>query len=238
MQRVFIKGIKGGLGSTSVVANLACVLKKSDVDVVAIDLDAKSDLGLHFGLPWKYTKGWSNEVRFEDALTHFHQDNDGIIFLPFGDNDDTSTDNITKMVNKCKNLNYNNEAWILFDCPSHVNLSHYPLEKDDIVIELVNCDAICHSLIYRRLQKLKNSYTNWKHYFLVNRYNSASTLEFDLFSLWQSTLPLMAPFFINSDEVIKESTAYRNVALNCAPYSVANDDFETLAGWLVSKAAL
>jgi len=62
-------------------------------------------------------------------------------------------------------------------------------------------------------------------------------LEFDLFSLWQSTLPFMAPFFINSDEVIKEATANRNVALNCAPYSVANDDFETLAGWLVSKAA-
>ena len=40
------------------------------------------------------------------------------------------------------------------------------------------------------------------------------------------------------DEVVKESTAYRNVAFNCAPYSVANDDFETLAGWLVSKAAL
>ncbi|MGB2707076.1 MAG: cellulose synthase operon protein YhjQ, partial [Pseudoalteromonas nigrifaciens] len=34
------------------------------------------------------------------------------------------------------------------------------------------------------------------------------------------------------------ATAYRNVAFNCAPYSVANDDFETLAGWLVSKAAL
>ena len=238
MQRVFVKGIKGGLGTTSVVANLACVLKKSDVDVIAIDLDAKSDLGLHFGLPWKYTKGWINEASFEDALVHFHQDDDGIIFLPYGDSTDTSIDNITKMVSKCKNLNYSQEAWVIFDCPAHINLPHYPLEKSDIVIELVNCDAICHSLIYRRLQTLKNSDTDWKHYFLVNRYNSASTLEFDLFSLWQSTLPLMAPFFINSDEVIKESTAYRNVALNCAPYSVANDDFETLAGWLVSKATL
>ncbi|MDI4654778.1 cellulose synthase operon protein YhjQ, partial [Pseudoalteromonas shioyasakiensis] len=25
--------------------------------------------------------------------------------------------------------------------------------------------------------------------------------------------------------------------INCAPYSVANDDFETLAGWLVSRAS-
>ena len=35
--------------------------------------------------------------------------------------------------------------------------------------------------------------------------------------------------------MIKEATAFRNVAIECAPYKVANDDFETLAGWLVSR---
>jgi cellulose synthase operon protein YhjQ len=237
LQRIFVKGIKGGIGSTSVVANLACVLKKSDVDVIAIDLDAKSDLGLHFGLKWTSTKGWSNESNFEDALLHFRKDSDGVLFLPFGDNEVTLED-IVSTVNNCKKLDYKASSWLLFDCPAHINISHYPLEEDDIVIELVTCDAICHSLIYKRLQTLKTAESTWKHFFVVNRYNSASVLEFDLFSLWQSTLPFMAPFFINSDEVIKEATANRNVALNCAPYSVANDDFETLAGWLVSKAAL
>jgi cellulose synthase operon protein YhjQ len=236
LQRIFIKGIKGGVGSTSVVANLACVLKKSDVDVVAIDLDAKSDLGLHFGLKWTATKGWSNESTFDDALLHFRKDSDGVLFLPHGDNEST-LDEIISTINNCKNLDYKESAWIIFDCPSHINISHYPLEENDIVIELVTCDAICHSLIYKRLQTLKSVESSWKHFFVVNRYNAASVLEFDLFSLWQSTLPFMAPFFINSDEVIKEATANRNVALNCAPYSVANDDFETLAGWLVSKAA-
>jgi len=75
----------------------------------------------------------------------------------------------------------------------------------------------------------------WQHYFLANRYNSASELEFDLLQLWQSDIPLLASLYINKDEVIKEATAFRNVAINCAPYSVANDDFETLAGWLVSR---
>jgi len=237
LQRIFVKGIKGGLGSTSVVANLACVLKKSHVNVIAIDLDPKSDLGLHFGLPWKSTKGWSNEANFEDALLHFHQDSDGVVFLPFGDVNVDQND-IIRIINNCEKLDCPHNSWFLLDCPSYIDLEHLPLKPNDIVIELINCDAVCHSLIYKRLKRLKTIDSNWKHYFLVNRYNSASVLEFDLFSLWQSTLPLMAPFFINSDEVIKESTAYRNVALNCAPYSIANDDFETLAGWLVSKAAL
>ena len=43
--------------------------------------------------------------------------------------------------------------------------------------------------------------------------------------------------YLKQTEVIKEATAFRNVAINCAPYSVANDDFETLAGWLVSRAS-
>ena len=237
MQRVFLKGLKGGTGCTAIVANLACVLKKSAVHVIAIDLDSKSDLCLHFGLPWKNTQGWSNANSFEDVLKHFHQDNDGVIFLPHGDNTPSNLD-LNKLANNCKKLDTPDTTWMLFDCPSHVDINNYTLDEDDIVIEIVNCDSICHNLIYKRLQKLKNTTNAWHHFFLVNKYNSASVLEFDLFSLWQSTLPLMAPFFINHDEVIKESTAYRNVALNCAPYSVANDDFETLAGWLASKAAL
>jgi len=47
-----------------------------------------------------------------------------------------------------------------------------------------------------------------------------------------------------AEAVIEEAAAEEELllfgapALNCAPYSVANDDFETLAGWLVSKSAL
>lgn len=237
MQRVFIKGIKGGTGGTSIVANLACALKKSDVDVIAIDLDAKSDLSLHFGLPWTQTLGWSNAETFNDALSMFQQDSNGIIFLPFGDNSAT-TDDVIDTVNSCQQLDLAPDTWMLYDCPSHIDITHYSLNHDDIFVELVNCDATCHSLIHKRLLALKKSKNNWKHYFLVNKYNSASLLEFDLFALWQTTLPLIAPFFINHDEVVKEATAYRNVAFNYAPYSVANDDIETLAGWLVSKAAL
>ena len=89
---------------------------------------------------------------------------------------------------------------------------------------------------FQTFKHLKQAESSWQHYFLTNKYNSASELESDL--LQQETeLPLIAPLYINKDEVIKEATAFRNVAINCAPYSVANDDFETLAGWLVSRAS-
>lgn len=237
MQRVFVKGIKGGVGTTSVVANLVSVLKKLSINIIAIDLDAKSDLGLHLGLPWKVTSGWSNTTAFTDTLTMFYQSSDGVKFLPHGDGY-TSTEAVIQTVTDCQQLFDEPDSWLVFDCPAHIDISHYKLMKDDIVIELVNCDAICHSLMFKRLNTLNSLTDNWQHYFLVNKYNCAVTFEFDLYSLWQSTMPLMAPLFINSDEVIKESVAYRNVTTHCAPHSIANDDFETLAGWLASKVAL
>ena len=236
MKRVFVKGIKGGTGTTSVVANLACALRKSNENVYVIDLDPKGDIGLHLGLSWEHQLGWSDYSSFRAASCQFHQDDDGIKFLPYG-SASLSNLNFTSIIESCKQLKESENAWFLFDCPAHIDVSDYPISEDDIFLEIVNCDAICHSFIYKRLNSLKHATSSWQHYFLINRFNSASELESDLLQLWQSELPLLAPLYINQDEVIKEATAFRNVAINCAPYSVANDDFETLAGWLVSRAS-
>ena len=71
MKRVFLKGIKGGTGTTSVVANLACALRKSNESVFVIDLDQKGDLGLHFGLAWEHRLGWTDYADFASACEQF-----------------------------------------------------------------------------------------------------------------------------------------------------------------------
>ncbi len=67
MKKIFVKGIKGGTGTTSVVANLACALRKSHETVYVIDLDPKSDIGLHLGLAWDHLLGWSDYADFASA---------------------------------------------------------------------------------------------------------------------------------------------------------------------------
>ncbi|BDF93585.1 MULTISPECIES: cellulose biosynthesis protein BcsQ [Pseudoalteromonas] len=235
MRKIYLKGIKGGTGATAIVANLACALKKSNTNVIVLDLDPKNDLGLHLGLSWEHNTGWSNYNSLNAALAEFHCDSDGVIFLPFG-SEPSRLNELQTVIRDCEQLKVDDNSWLLLDCPAHLDLDHFNLCADDIFLEVVNCDATCHSFIYKRLLKLNQQTNHWQHYFLVNRYNSASELEFDLLQLWQSEVPLLAPLYINKDEVISESTAFRNVAVNCAPYSVANDDFETLAGWLVSRA--
>ena len=235
MKKIFVKGIKGGTGTTSVVANLACALRKSHETVYVIDLDPKSDIGLHLGLAWDHLLGWSDYADFASASEQFHQDNDGVTFLPYGSGSNTKS-SFKDIINHCQQLHDSDDAWFLFDCPAHINALEYPLDPEDIFLEVINCDAICHSLMYKQLNFLKQSGSSWQHYFLTNRFNSASELESDLLQLWQSELPLFAPLYINKDEAIMEATAFRNVATNCAPYSVANDDFETLSVWLVSRA--
>ncbi|MBQ4833096.1 cellulose synthase operon protein YhjQ [Pseudoalteromonas sp. MMG010] len=236
MPRIFIKGIKGGVGTTTVAANLASMLKKSNLDVLVAELDCKNDLGLHFGLPWGENSGWSYAKNFNDVSECAFVDNEGIVFLPYGENSAPEL-SVSSLINDLSAYAVKKKAWLLFDCPANINLADLPLNKSDIILDLVNCDAICHSFMYKKLKLLSQVKSVWQHYFVVNKYNSSSVIEFDLYSLWQSTMPLITPFFINHDEVIKESTAYKNVAINCAPYSITKDDFETLAGWLVSKVS-
>lgn len=204
-------------------------------NVLLIDLDPKSDVGLHLGLPWEHDSGWSNYPNFESGIEEFFTDNDGVIFLPFG-SDSSAIERLQETILGASNLKTSQNSWVIFDCPSYAELNNLPVTEQDIILEVINCDAICHNLIYKRLFSLKQMEKSWRHYFLINNYNSASELESDLLQVWQSETPLFAPVHINKDEVIKESTAFKNVAINCAPYSVAYDDFETLAGWLVSKA--
>ncbi|WP_404936087.1 cellulose synthase operon protein YhjQ/BcsQ, partial [Pseudoalteromonas sp. 0802] len=72
-------------------------------------------------------------------------------------------------------------------------MHRYSLNEDDIFLEIINCDAICHSFAFKRLNTLKQAESSWQHYFLTNNYNSASELESDLLQLWQTELPLIAP---------------------------------------------
>src|SRR5664279_4833712 len=76
---------KGGVGKTTLAANVANELSRAGVRVVALDLDPQSALRLHFGLP----------LQDEDGFTHFlprhpewrrclHETASGVAVLPYG----------------------------------------------------------------------------------------------------------------------------------------------------------
>jgi len=239
LKRIFFSGLKGGVGTSSIVANIACALKYENEEVFAVDLDKKNELRLHFGMDWQNESGWTNsfvDQNIEKKWTeHFYKDSDGVKFLPFG-NFPKMECYIPDIIKQSNQLSFlQDHAWLLFDCPSHIDKEELPLGKGDVLIEVINCNPACHSLMNVSHNNNQSIQKDYEHYFLINNFNSNSEIEVDIYQLWRDCEPKLAPFFIHSDEVIKEALAFKNVAFNCARYSVVIDDYKTLISWLISK---
>ena len=84
MRRLFISGIKGGVGSTVIAANLASALAQAGEQVMCIDLDSKNELRLHFSHQWDDPTGWSSSLNLPIERSAFI-DNDSVSFIPHGD---------------------------------------------------------------------------------------------------------------------------------------------------------
>ncbi|CCQ11144.1 Cellulose synthase, putative [Pseudoalteromonas luteoviolacea B = ATCC 29581] len=226
MRRLFLSGLKGGVGTTTILANLATALVQAGESVTCIDLDSKNELRLHFAHAWDNATGWSNlaERAFDEAA---FVDQDGVKFIPHG-HGDSSLSEKQRMIKTTRNLDCNEDEWVLFDLPSYASAESFELQHDDVLVRVVNCDVNCHSLINQRVFQQ----TTIPEYLLINRFNGAVDIEVEIARMWRQKLPRVLPVFVHQDEILKEALAYKNVGYNCAPYSVIKDDFQALISWL------
>jgi cellulose synthase operon protein YhjQ len=82
---ISIVSAKGGVGKTTLSANLCTALRRNGNDVVAVDLDPQNSLRLHFGISPAQNQGLAtitNELtQWNEILIEGHQ---GCLVLPFG----------------------------------------------------------------------------------------------------------------------------------------------------------
>ena len=67
MKVIAVVSAKGGVGKTTLAANLASVLATSGRRVIALDLDPQNALRLHFGVPLDSIDGLSRATLSGDA---------------------------------------------------------------------------------------------------------------------------------------------------------------------------
>lgn len=226
MKRVFFSGMKGGVGTTTVLANLAAALVHSGESVTCIDLDSKNELRLNFAHTWNDANGWATtqNLAFEDVA---FVDHDGVKFIPHGYKV-SSLEQKQYIIDRSQSLDCTKDEWLLFDLPSYISAESFILNQNDLLIRVVNCDVNCHSLVNQRVLQ----HMNIPEFILINRFNGAADIEIEISQIWRQQLRGVLPVFIHHDEILKEALAYKNVGYNCAPFSVIRDDFQALISWL------
>ena len=85
MKVIAVVSAKGGVGKTTLAANLASVLAAGGRRVIALDLDPQNALRLHFGVPLDSIDGMSRATLTGDPWQSVMFDGvDGVTVLPYG----------------------------------------------------------------------------------------------------------------------------------------------------------
>lgn len=231
MKAVGFWGLRGGVGTTSVVAMVADALQRAGQSVLMIDLNPSDALRLHFNVPYADSTGWAHaHLTSEPWNQHVFEITENLFLLPYGrcgvpdhlrQVDPAQLSWLTEL-SKLKS----SPQWILLDMPCTA-LQHPVISQVLDMNLMVTCvDAGCHVLLSQRT-------THKGTRLVANMQDPSRTLCNDLLLEWTSQYHnLMVPVIINRDESVHESLALKSPVTQAFPASSAAQDAHSLATWL------
>ena len=235
---------KGGVGKTTVTANLAAALGADHASIIAIDTDPQNALCLHLGLDPERSPGWTEAVIAGTGLDPralLRQSPYHIAIIPFGYTTESEQRLVEErlaerpgllsgLLNALKNL----ADFVLIDTPpGRTVFQQEALAADcSAVVVVLLADAASYAalpLIWRDLEH-RPELPAW---FLLNQYDSARKLDHDVARTMRSQLGFrLLPIPIHRDEFVREALAQQKPALLYSPGALISRDFRDLARWL------
>ncbi|MGU5688363.1 cellulose biosynthesis protein BcsQ [Aeromonas caviae] len=211
MKVIALQGIRGGVGTTAIVAGLAQAAHEQGARVLAVDLCHDNLLGIHLGLPHADARGWSRLAdparEWRSALYHYEE---GLDLLSHGGGEGASAEWLAGI---------DGYDLVLLDLP----LGPVPALPCRL-LTIVNADANCHVRLHRHA---------WAagELLLVTQFSSRRALQQDLLDLWQAAgLPLLG-LRLHRDEAMAEAMAAKQPVGRYAPTSLIAHELASLASW-------
>lgn len=244
---VAVIGSAGGVGVTTVVAQLATSLAMRKRHALALDLSPDNALRLHFGMAWQdgaglapqllARRGW-NEAAYRSA--------GGVHFVPFGDLPaPADVDRLVQAMERSPLWLRNNLARlalrpgsvVLCDCPRAPQaLQAQAVRAADLVLVVVGPDPLSYARALRTVQATAAGATPVA--LLLNGFDAARPLDRDLLAMLRAGAPgQLAPVQLHRDESLREALACKQSVLEFAPHSMAAHDVTVLATWLMATLA-
>ena len=234
MTSLSICGVRGGVGTTSLVAALGHALESLGERVLMIDLCPENLLRLHFNLLDSQDSGWARAMldgqdwhKQAWSLKPFLQ------LLPYGRLSAEETMSIEQQLLHDPQIWARRQAslaahfdWLLFDVPQRLP-GHATLGPCLLPIQVAEADAACHVLL---LQQAGNNPV------LVNRFDPGSQLQRDLLLIWRKHYAArLLPMKVHADEAMREALAFKQSVGQYAPDSLAAQDALSLATWCLAR---
>ncbi|MGH8380110.1 cellulose biosynthesis protein BcsQ [Pseudomonas sp.] len=241
MTVVALSGIRGGVGTTSMVAALGFALHALQQRVLMVDLHPRNLLRLHYNLGLDSPHGWASVD--QDAAGHWNeallQVVEGLYLLPFGQLpadalsalEQRQREQPQEWWQRLQTLQAHFD-WIVLDTPATLpgGQPTLPLLPDTVMhIRVLETDAACHALL--------STEGAGDAPLLVNRFDPISQLQRDLLLLWSERHAQLIPQVIHRDEAMAGALAWKSPVGYYAPDSLASQDVRSLATWLLAQEA-
>ena len=216
MSLVLVHSPKGGVGSTTIAANLALALALDGHDVAALDLTGQDVLGLHLGN--RPDVAATANLRSDDQVVVIS----GVHFLSTGARraEDTMVDRLLQRARV-------SDAVIVVDLAGgdHATLDRL-MPEAKLHLCVVSPDPGCIALLPRMLDGLDATPTR----FVINKADDRIRLRRDAAAFLRTTLQDGVIGVVRRDEAVPESLALIEPLSSHAPASAALADMNTLAG--------
>ncbi len=242
MPLVCVCSPKGGVGKTTISANLAYALARSGSKVLVIDFDVQNALRLHFGVPISDTRGFVAQATESLDWSQFILKADANLFvLPYGDVDERQrldfenallTDPHLIMRGLSSVLNYPGLVVIADFPPGPVPALKAVQAMADIHIIVMLADTASLSLLPQmESHKFLGAPLNDKlgEYYVVNQSDMRRNLSRDVSQFFEQRLGDRLLGTIHRDECVPEANASQRSIMEFSPVSAAAFDIELIS---------
>ncbi|WP_110641599.1 cellulose biosynthesis protein BcsQ [Salinicola sp. CPA57] len=241
---------KGGVGRTTLCANLGVALQQLGYRVVVVDLDPQNALRLHFQFPVADERGLID--RFDSAGDWRHcliGLTEGLELLPFGMASDTQWGRFQAMQalpgelsRRLRALAQGPNTLILVDShAARISSASTLIDDADLNLLVLMADSGSVALLPRlesQVGSLRRAGEEGRVGYLLNQVDTRAQLKREITELMLSRLAPVLVGSVHRDEAIAEALAEQRSLFEQAPFSAAARDIEETARALAQRFPL
>jgi|DEB19_MinimDraft_2_1074335.scaffolds.fasta_scaffold22871_1 cellulose synthase operon protein YhjQ len=222
MKIIAVASGKGGVGKTTLCANLGMALRNRGHEVLSVDMDPQNGLGLHFSLPINHINGMSRAtLSSDDWNSAIWQSELGDLILPYGlinDDDriifeDKLSNEPGLLLKQLKLLNLPDDIFVILDTPPGASCyQQQALAVCHVVVLPLLADAASFSTAIKYISKIQKECSQRTdftgHMVVVNQVDRSRQLNSDMTDLIRESTGSKYFSIIHQDQSVAEAAAY------------------------------
>lgn len=251
MKILSVLSTKGGVGKSTISANLAVALQLSGHQVLAIDLDPQNGLGYHFSLDLDNDTGLVHASSQPESLAaSIRRTASGLSLIPYGVYSETQRIAFESILaqqphwlrDTLYGLNLDPNVIVVLDTPPGASVyMMQALSAATEVVAVVLPDAGSYVTL-PQLLKLIETYSSHQPHFrdygvIINQMNQTRLLSKDVANVLRSTFANRLIGTVHYDQAISEALAFGQSVFEYAPHSEAAHDILNCAKGIIDRLA-